>query len=151
MRILSVYFGHDANCTLLEDGEPVVVLEKERLTRIKHDQGVMDLEGIVDHRVDKILRDAALTDPFRDRAALGLQLAGLVIAVERRAAWIGQCDADLICDVGSFDGTHALRFVRPGRRLVAIEANPRAAASMARDPRLQAAKVDVHNLSLIHI
>ncbi len=48
MRILSVYFGHDANCTLLEDGEPVVVLEKERLTRIKHDQGVMDLEGILE-------------------------------------------------------------------------------------------------------
>ena len=48
MRILSLYFGHDANCTLLEDGEPVVVLEKERLTRQKHDQGVMDLEAILD-------------------------------------------------------------------------------------------------------
>ncbi len=48
MRILSMYFGHDANCTLLEDGEPVAVLEKERLTRIKHDQGVMDLELILE-------------------------------------------------------------------------------------------------------
>jgi len=48
MRILSLYFGHDANCTLLEDGEPVVVLEKERLTRIKHDQGFMDLEMILE-------------------------------------------------------------------------------------------------------
>ena len=48
MRILSVYFGHDANCTLLEDGKPVVVLEKERLSRIKHDQGMMDLEGILE-------------------------------------------------------------------------------------------------------
>lgn len=47
MRILSLFFGHDANCTLLEDGEPVVVLEKERLTRIKHDQGYMDLEAIL--------------------------------------------------------------------------------------------------------
>jgi len=47
MRILSVYYGHDANCTLLEDGHPVVVLEKERLTRTKHDQGVMNLEGIL--------------------------------------------------------------------------------------------------------
>lgn len=47
MRILSVYYGHDANCTLLEDGQPVAVLEKERLTRIKHDQGVMDLDGIL--------------------------------------------------------------------------------------------------------
>ena len=48
MRLLSVYFGHDANCTLLEDGEPVAVLEKERLSRIKHDQGMMDLEGILE-------------------------------------------------------------------------------------------------------
>ena len=47
MRILSLYFGHDANCTLLEDGEPVAVLEKERLTRIKHDRGYMDLEAIL--------------------------------------------------------------------------------------------------------
>ena len=47
MRILSVNFGHDASCTLLEDGKPVAVLEKERLTRTKHDQGVMDLDGIL--------------------------------------------------------------------------------------------------------
>ena len=47
MRILSLYYGHDANCTLLEDGQPVAVLEKERLTRIKHDQGVMDLDSIL--------------------------------------------------------------------------------------------------------
>jgi carbamoyltransferase len=48
MRILSLYFGHDANCTLLEDGEPVVVLEKERLSRIKHDQGYMNLDEILE-------------------------------------------------------------------------------------------------------
>ena len=48
MRILSAHFSHDANCTLLEDGVPVVVLEKERLSRIKHDQGIMDLEAILD-------------------------------------------------------------------------------------------------------
>jgi carbamoyltransferase len=47
MRILSVYYGHDASCTLLEDGQPVVVLEKERLTRTKHDQGMMDLDSIL--------------------------------------------------------------------------------------------------------
>lgn len=40
-RILSLYFGHDANLCLLEDGEPVLVLEKERASRIKHDQGHM--------------------------------------------------------------------------------------------------------------
>lgn len=48
MRILSLFYGHDANCALLEDGEAVVVLEKERLTRIKHDQGFMDIEPILD-------------------------------------------------------------------------------------------------------
>ena len=48
MRILSLFYGHDANCALLEDGEPVAVLEKERITRIKHDQGVMDLEPILE-------------------------------------------------------------------------------------------------------
>ncbi len=48
MRILSLFYGHDASCALLEDGEPVAVLEKERLTRIKHDQGAMDLEPILE-------------------------------------------------------------------------------------------------------
>ena len=48
MRILSLFYGHDANCALLEDGEPLAVLEKERLTRIKHDQGAMDLEPILE-------------------------------------------------------------------------------------------------------
>ena len=48
MRILSLYFGHDANCTLLEDGEAIVVLEKERLSRQKHDQGAMDMDAILE-------------------------------------------------------------------------------------------------------
>jgi len=42
-----MHFVHDANCTLLEDGEPVAVLEKERRSREKHDFGVMDLEAIL--------------------------------------------------------------------------------------------------------
>ena len=41
-RILSLYFGHDANICLLEDGRPILVLEKERVTRVKHDQGQME-------------------------------------------------------------------------------------------------------------
>jgi len=48
MRILSLFYGHDANCTLLEDGHPVVVLEKERLSRTKHDQGFMEIEDILE-------------------------------------------------------------------------------------------------------
>ncbi len=47
MKILSLYFAHDANCTLLEDGEPVAVIEKERLTRIKHDHGPLALEDLL--------------------------------------------------------------------------------------------------------
>ena len=48
MKILSLYFAHDANCTLLEDGEAVAVIEKERLTRIKHDHGPLDLEALLE-------------------------------------------------------------------------------------------------------
>jgi len=64
MRILSLYFGHDANCTLLEDGEPIAVLEKERLTRLKHDQGYMDLEAILgDYRWDPESIDMIVMNP----------------------------------------------------------------------------------------
>lgn len=48
MRILSLFFEYDANLTLLEDGVPVAVLEKERLTRIKHDYGPMDVEAVLE-------------------------------------------------------------------------------------------------------
>jgi carbamoyltransferase len=40
-RILSLYFGHDANLCLMENGRPLLVLEKERVSRIKHDKGHM--------------------------------------------------------------------------------------------------------------
>ncbi len=76
MRILSLYFGHDANLTLLEDGVPVAVLEKERLTRIKHDQGLMDLDAILEEYgwtpesievvvINPYLRSARDGRPFR--------------------------------------------------------------------------------------
>ena len=51
-RILSFYFGHDANMCLLEDGVPVLVLEKERVSRIKHDQGHM--MDIIDPALDHV-------------------------------------------------------------------------------------------------
>ncbi|MEE9604336.1 MAG: carbamoyltransferase N-terminal domain-containing protein, partial [Candidatus Scalindua sp.] len=41
-RILSLYYGHDANLCLFEDGNPVLLLEKERFSRIRHDQGHMN-------------------------------------------------------------------------------------------------------------
>lgn len=53
--------------------------------------------------------------------------------------------ADLLCDVGSFDGTHALMFARPGMKVVALEANPQAADAMANDRRLTDAGIEVHH------
>ncbi len=47
MRILSCFAGHDSNVTLMEDGAIVAVHEKERSSRIKHDQGMLDLEPIL--------------------------------------------------------------------------------------------------------
>jgi carbamoyltransferase len=83
MRILSVYYGHDANCTLLEDGEPVVVIEKERLTRTKHDQGVMDLESILknygwDPETIDIIAINPWTRPTLDGKIFNWQLKGKV-------------------------------------------------------------------------
>jgi carbamoyltransferase len=73
MRILSLYFAHDANCTLLEDGLPVAVIEKERLTRQKHDHGPMDMEPILaqygwrPESIDLIVFNPYLTRIDRER------------------------------------------------------------------------------------
>jgi glycosyltransferase involved in cell wall biosynthesis len=40
-RILSLYFGRDANVCLMENGRPLLLMAKERLTGIRHDQGQM--------------------------------------------------------------------------------------------------------------
>ena len=72
MRILSLYFAHDANLTLFEDGEPIVVLEKERLTRNKHDHGPMDLPvilheyGWTPESVDWVVYNPYITTQDRD-------------------------------------------------------------------------------------
>ena len=42
MYILGIYCGHDANACLLKDGELIVTIEKERLTREKGDRGSAD-------------------------------------------------------------------------------------------------------------
>ncbi|MEU6246073.1 carbamoyltransferase C-terminal domain-containing protein [Glycomyces sp. NPDC047010] len=48
MRILSLYYGHDSSTCLLEDGQPIAVIEKERSTRRRHDQGGMDLSALLE-------------------------------------------------------------------------------------------------------
>jgi carbamoyltransferase len=81
MRILSLYFGHDANLTLLEDGVPVAVLEKERLTRVKHDQGPMDLDAILEEygwtpeSIEIVVINPYLR-PARDRSPFQWMLEG---------------------------------------------------------------------------
>jgi carbamoyltransferase len=47
MRILSLYFGHDSSVCLLENGQATAVIEKERVTRRKHDQGWMEVESVL--------------------------------------------------------------------------------------------------------
>lgn len=56
-------------------------------------------------------------------------------------------DVLLICDVGSFDGAHALRFVRDGVKIEALEANPRNAETLAQNPDVAAAGISVHHLA----
>ena len=55
--------------------------------------------------------------------------------------------ANLVCDVGSFDGTHALTFARPGTRVVALEANPTNAEALANNGRVADAGIDVFHVA----
>ena len=55
--------------------------------------------------------------------------------------------ANLVCDVGSFDGTHALTFTRPGTRVVALEANPKNAETLANNSRVADAGIDVFHVA----
>src|SRR5690606_8527372 len=55
---------------------------------------VGDLERVVDRGAFEVAGDAALADALADRAAFGLELAGLDPAVDRRALRIGRCDHD---------------------------------------------------------
>ena len=55
--------------------------------------------------------------------------------------------ANLVCDVGSFDGAHALRFARPDTRVVALEASPMNAQSLASNSAIAAAEIDVFHVA----
>ncbi len=99
MRILALHFVHDANCTLLEDGEPVVVLEKERLTRSKHDHGVMDIDAILEeYGWDPDSIDIITISPYlrpSDRLRFRWRLQGETYekyADFQRSGWIGSVE-----------------------------------------------------------
>jgi FkbM family methyltransferase len=53
--------------------------------------------------------------------------------------------ASLVLDVGSYDGTNALRFCRHERRVVALEANPANAGLLASNPAVTSAGIDVRH------
>lgn len=65
MNILGVYFGHDANLALLQDGKIKVAIEKERITRLKHAAGFFTKEQIEELiGMDLKSVDIIATNPF---------------------------------------------------------------------------------------
>jgi carbamoyltransferase len=64
--VLGTAVSHDGSSCLLKDGEICVAIEKERLTRLKHDGGndtatiqyCLDAEGITIHDLDLIVQNA---------------------------------------------------------------------------------------------
>ena len=99
MRILALHFVHDANCTLLEDGEPVVVLEKERLTRHKHDHGPMDIDAILEeYGWDPDSIDIITISPYlrpSDRLRFKWHLQGETYEKDsnfQRSGWMGSVE-----------------------------------------------------------
>ncbi len=60
-----------------------------RLSEIGDEERFVDLQAL------EVRGDAALADAFGDRAALGLELAGRVVTVERGARHVGERDDDV--------------------------------------------------------
>ena len=56
-------------------------------------------------------------------------------------------NADLVCDVGSFDGAHALLFARSGAHVVALEANPINAEALSVDSNVAEAGIETLHLA----
>lgn len=63
--IIGVHSGHDASACLLRDNRIVFAIEKERLTRKKHDSGdpvecidyLLESEGLLPHQIDLVVRN----------------------------------------------------------------------------------------------
>jgi carbamoyltransferase len=82
MRILSLYLGHDSSACLLDNGAPVAVIEKERSTRRRHDQGWMDLEPLLESYgwepadIDVVVINPYLREDLDGRPGPGWDLTG---------------------------------------------------------------------------
>ena len=74
LYILGTGLSHNGSCVLLKNGEIVFAIEKERLTRIKHDGGndtdairyCLDAEGITLDEVSLVVQCANFEIPKPD-------------------------------------------------------------------------------------
>jgi predicted NodU family carbamoyl transferase len=72
--VLGTGYSHDGSACLLKDGKIAVAIEKERITRVKHDgnndtvaiQYCLDAAGITIHDVDLVVQNGAAADPVTD-------------------------------------------------------------------------------------
>jgi carbamoyltransferase len=65
VRILSLYFGHDSSICLLRDGVVETVVEKERMTRRKHDHGPVEIDSILQkHGWSRDSIDLVVINPY---------------------------------------------------------------------------------------
>lgn len=82
--VLGTGLSHDGSAVLLKDGRVSVGIEKERVTRLKHDGGndsaairyCLDAEGIALSDVDLVVQSANFEVPDRDRFGGARLLAG---------------------------------------------------------------------------
>lgn len=118
-----MYFGHDANMCLLEDGNPILVLEKERVTRVKHDLGHMHdivLQKLREVSWDHGSIDMIVINPFCNPTADGIgyrwELDGAIYdqrPAYREPKWIGPPEERY--------SMHKLRFVDRQYECVAVD------------------------------
>ncbi|TSJ46366.1 carbamoyltransferase family protein [Fluviicola chungangensis] len=117
--VLGTGLSHNGSAVLLKDGVVCVAIEKERITRIKHDGGndtdaiqyCLDTEGISLEEVDLVVQTANFEIPDRDRFHGKRLFAGTthpkLISISHHLAHaysaVGTCDFDE-CVVMVIDG-----------------------------------------------
>ncbi len=86
-----------------------------------------------------------MTAATKDAEALGLPVVTSEYLFRSLARL---CGADLICDVGAFDGSHSKRFRLSGTRVAALEANPKNVAALRADPSVSAAGIEIFHRAI---